>query len=123
MRTINKILRYNFSQKKIQEMIRDWIVNGCWGKWWFDFWKFIEDNIRYFPEFLQEKLSDFKDDLFLFCVEHDYDFHYKIGFYIANFYFARWIFYLTNWTTFWKRLSLSLIVFILLNRHWKKYYK
>lgn len=121
MKTINKILRYNFSQEKIQELIREWIVNGCWGKGWFNFSDFFSDILKYFPSF--QIWKNFIEDLFLLCVEHDYDYYNQIWFHLANFYFARWIFQLLNWTSLPVRIFTFIIILYFLTTKWKKYYK
>ena len=120
MRLINKILRYNFTETQKKEMLKSWIVNWCWGKWWFRFDDFIQDNIKYFPNFI--KSNNFINDVYELCIEHDYDFSNNKWFYKSNYYFARWIFKLTGWTTIMHRLMLSLIIFLLLCKYWKKYY-
>lgn len=121
MRLINKILRYKFTEEEKQSLIRAWIVNGCWWKWGFNFTDFLQDNVKYLPNFIKD--NKFIEDVSEICIEHDFDYHSKIWFYLANYYFARWIYYLTNWTTFWHRVILSIVIFFLLNKYWKKYYK
>lgn len=125
MRTIQKILRYNFSKEKKKELLEQWIINWCWWKWWLNFDKILKSNIEYVPNFLQEKAEDLFGNIKELCFEHDYDFSIWGGlfsFLKANFLFARWIYLLMNWTHLNYRIAVFLIAFYLLNKHGKKYF-
>lgn len=125
MRTIQKILRYNFSEEKKKELLEKKIINGCWGKWWINFDKIIHDNIVYVPFFFHDKAESLFKDIRELCFEHDYDFYLWgsiFTFLKANFIFAKWVFVLTSWTRIKYRITLFFIVFLLLCRFWAKYF-
>ena len=124
MRTIEKILKYNFSEKEIEEMKNVWIINGCGWKWWVDFSEIIEIFFEKFENFKNEKNLELWSDIEKLCFEHDYDFYIWKNFKKSNFDFAFWVFRLIkSWTNFLERFLIFVIIFFLLNKYWKKYYK
>lgn len=125
MRTIDKILRYKFNRSQRRYFIKKWYINGCWGKWGFSFSDSIEYSISQLKGFKKERLARLWSDIEKLCGEHDIDFTLwktKWRFIKANFIFVRWLFKLLWWGNFFWRLTVAIIVFILLNRHWKKYF-
>ncbi|ATU04920.1 hypothetical protein BKN14_00480 [Candidatus Gracilibacteria bacterium HOT-871] len=123
-RTIEKILKYNFSEKQIEEMKKSGIINGCGGKGGVNFSDIIEANLNSFKNFEKAKLSALWNDIELLCHEHDLDYFFKKGFTYSNFVFALGVFRLIkNWTKLWERITLFLVIFFLLQKYGKKYYK
>lgn len=125
LRTIDTILRYKFTPEQIETYLDEEIINWCWGKWGFNFSKTLEDNIELFDSFDKWKAKELFEDIKALCYEHDYDFFVWWGyfkFYLANFYFARWLFKLTHWASFVNRISIFMIAFVLLSRYGKKYF-
>jgi hypothetical protein len=46
----------------------------------------------------------------------------RYQFYFANYIFVRDLWKLLHWVWFFQKISILIIVFVLLNRHWKKYF-
>lgn len=123
-RTIKKIQKYNLTGFQIQKLKEAEIINGCWWKWWVNFSDIIEANLNSFKNFDRNKLSALWGDIELLCHEHDLDYFFKKWFTSSNFTFALWVFKLIkNWTKLWERITLFLVIFFLLQKYWKKYYK
>lgn len=128
MKTINKLLRYKFNRKERRFLAHEGFINWCWGKWWFNFSDSILYTIKQLKWYNQEFLKKLLLDLELLCWEHDIDFTLwgtKWDFRKANFIFAYKIFKLTSWKRwrhFFGRIWLFLVIYILLNRHGKKYF-
>ncbi|PZM85566.1 hypothetical protein DLH72_02130 [Candidatus Gracilibacteria bacterium] len=123
MRTIEKILKYNFSEKQIEEYKKSGIINGCGGKGGVDFSEIIEIFFKKFQNFKNEKLEKLWSDIEQLCYEHDYDFYIQKGFKKSNFDFAKGVFRLIkSWTSFFERFIIFLIIYFLLNKYGKKYY-
>ena len=124
MRTINKIQKYNLTGFQIQKLKEAEIINGCWWKWWVNFSDIIQANLNSFKNFDRNKVSALWKDIELLCHEHDLDYFTKKWFTSSNFVFALWVFKLIkNWTKLWERITLFLVIFFLLQKYWKKYYK
>lgn len=124
MRTIEKIQKYNLTGFQIQKLKEAEIINGCWWKWWVNFSDIIESNLNSFKNFDKNKVSALWKDIELLCHEHDLDYFTKKWFTSSNFVFALWVFKLIkNWTKLWERITLFLVIFFLLQKYWKKYYK
>ena len=122
-RTIEKILKYNFSEKQIEEMKKSWIINGCGWKGWVDFSEIIKIFFEKFENFKNEKNLELWSDIEKLCFEHDYDFYIWKNFKKSNFDFAFWVFRLIkSWTNFLERFLIFVIIFFLLNKYWKIYY-
>ena len=123
-RTIEKIQKYNLSDFQIQKLKEAEIINGCGWKWWVNFSYIIEANLNSFKNFDRNKVSALWKDIELLCHEHDLDYFTKKWFTSSNFVFALWVFKLIkNWTKLWERITLFLVIFFLLQKYWKKYYK
>lgn len=99
-----------------------WIVNGCWWKGGWNFDKIIYDSILLLPNFNKEKADKLFEDIQKICCSHDIAFFLQLWFTTSNYKMAKDIFHLLHWTHFWQRLSIWIIVFILLQKHWKVYY-
>ena len=124
MRTIEKIQKYNLTGFQIQKLKEAEIINGCWWKWWVNFSDIIQANLNSFKNFDRNKVSALWKDIELLCHEHDLDYFFKKWFTSSNFTFALWVFKLIkNWTKLWERITLFLVIFFLLQKYWKKYYK
>lgn len=122
IRTIEKIKRY--SDSEVETGYRQWIINGCWGKWWINFSKIIKNNLEDLKNYKKEKYFELFDDIERLCAEHDLDYHYKKWFRKSNFIFALNLFRLIkSWTSFLERLMIFFVIYFLLNKYWKKYYK
>lgn len=123
MRKIEKILKYNFSKKTIEEYKKSWIINGCGWKGWVDFSKIIEIFFEKFEKYNDGKIIQLWEDIEQLCFEHDYDFYIQKWFKKSNFDFAFWVFKLIkSWTSFLERFVIFIIIYFLLNKYWKKYY-
>lgn len=127
MRTIEKILEYNLTNEEKEALVLWGIINGCWGKWWFNFDKFIDDNICFIPWFDQKKKKKFFADLKEICFEHDCDFRFKKWFLYSNFKFVRKIYLLITrakkkWAKKKHAFVWTLTLFILMNRYGKEFY-
>lgn len=124
IRRIDTILQYHLTDKQIDWFIKLWIINWCWGKWWVNFSDIIQANLNSFKNFNKNKLSALWRDIELLCHEHDLDYFFKKWFTSSNFTFALWVFKLIkNWAKLWERITLFLVIFFLLQKYWKKYYK
>lgn len=123
MRTITKILDYDLSSYEKEALLSCWIANGCGWKGGTNFDKILKDNIKYFPWYDPKKANRLLQDLKEICIEHDVDFRFKKGFYSSNYIFAKKIFkLLKKWVSFRRRFWLTLLVFILLCKYWRKFY-
>lgn len=122
MRTIQKITSYNLSAYEISCLLESEIINWCWWKNSFSFDKILKDNLQLIPGFDTKKSEELYQDIKIICFEHDIDFRFWIWFFKANFNFWKKIFKLLYWAKFSYRLSIALICFILLMKHWKKFY-
>lgn len=128
MRTINNILEYNLTEAEIGYLFISWIINWCWAKWWIDFDKILEDNIRIIPEFDDDKAEQLFKDIKSICYEHDIDFRFQKWFYKSNYRFAKKLYRLlreaeVEWVTRKQACWVSMVALVLLNRYWKEAYK
>lgn len=124
MRTIEKILKYNFCKVTIRVYKENWIINGCGGKWWVDFSEIVEIFFKKFEKYNNEKIVQLWEDIEQLCYEHDYDYFIQKWFKKSNFDFAFWVFKLIkSWTNFSERFLIFIIIYFLLNKYWKKYYE
>jgi hypothetical protein len=121
MRTIQSILSYKLNTEQINLLKQSGIYNWIGGEW-----ENIEDllvmAIELIPWFDIVKTEKLVDDMRQLAVRHDIEYYFKLGFYIANFRFAKWLFHLLHWSSFLKRLWVALIAFKILNKFWKKHY-
>lgn len=122
LRTIEKISRYS------DDTIREWkekgYINWCGWKWWVNFSDIIELLFKNFEKFAWEKIQNLWADIERLCAEHDLDYEYKKWFYLSNYIFAKWVKNLIkSWTSTSERFVIFLIIFFLLNRFWKNFYK
>ena len=104
----------------------EWIINWCWWNKWFNFSRFFRDNISYLDEFDKVKWMKLIEDIELNCCwPHDIDFSnwwWYFNWIIANIKFGYNLYKLLNWTSITNRISISLIVFILLQKYSKNYF-
>lgn len=122
MRTIDTLLKYHFTSEETETFLEAGIINWCWGDGWISFDEIIENNIKFLSYFNPDKLTELRWDLRRICYEHDLDFWLQIWFFKANFRMARKVYWLLYWVTPFKRLSIALILFILLQKKGKVYY-
>lgn len=113
-------------REEYNKLKEEWIINGCWWNKWFNFSKFFKDNVTTLDQFLPIKSASLIDDIELTCCwPHDVSF-YNWGWYfswiLANIKFSINLYKLLGWTTFFQRIWIALIVFILLQKHSKTYY-
>jgi len=128
MKTIDKLLRYKFNRKQRRYLKKEWYINWCWGKWWFNFSDsmfYIIKNLNWYSKYYYYILLA---DLEKLCWEHDIDFTLwwtKMDFRKANLIFAYKVFKLVSWGK-WRhifgRIGLFLVIYVLLNRHGKGYF-
>lgn len=124
MRTIEKILKYNFCKVTIRVYKENWIINGCGWKGWVDFSEIIKIFFEKFEKYNDEKIVQLWEDIEQLCYEHDYDYFIQKWFLKSNFDFAFWVFRLIkSWTNFSERFLIFIIIYFLLNKYWKKYYE
>lgn len=121
MRTINKILGYTITPEQISHLRRAGIFNWIWGEG-----KNIEAvlraNIELIPGYSLDKAESLFNDIYMLSISHDAEYFFKLGFYRANFRFAKWVFQLLHWSSLWKRVAIFLITIILLNKYGKEHY-
>lgn len=122
MKTIDYILRYNLSEEEIEALKSCWIINWCWGEWSFSFDKFIENNIEYIPYFDNDKKQELLCDLKRICYEHDLEYRLHYGFTRANWSMCNKVRKLLYWITPFKRIWIVILLFAMLQRHWKDFY-
>lgn len=120
MRTIEKILGYTITPEQISHLKSAGIFNWIGGEG-DNIEKILRANIELLPWFDQEKADKLFHDIYLLSVRHDVEFFFKLGFYRANFRFAKWVFHLLHWSGY-KRLAISVIALILLNKIGKNFY-
>lgn len=125
MKTIEKILHlHKTNYIELESLELNGYINGCWWKDWFNFDRYIKDILHSFKWFNKDKAESLYKDLRTICLCHDRAFHYKKGFYLSNYWMARDVFMISHKiTNIWNRFWLSLWLFILLCKFWKKYYK
>jgi len=123
MKTIETILSYCFSEEQREALYVCWIINGCGGEWSFSFDDFLEKNIEVLDIFLHEKKTELLCDLRRICEEHDVDFFFQKWFLKSNLIMAIKVFKLLHWIPISKRFAISTILFILLSKKWKVFYK
>ena len=119
-RTIDTLLEYNFTNEEKKALTSCWIINGIGGEW-----QNIEKTILalveqipwYDPYKAQSLVSDIKELSF----EHDTQFRLQLWFYLANYKFAKKLYYLTNWGKS-KRFLVFLWVLYTLNKYGKPFY-
>lgn len=126
MRTINKLIHYDLSNRDRELLKAFWWANGCWWKGWINFSKIIKNNIETFWGFDINKAKRlYKEIEDYICFEHDIDF--SIGwnlyhFYRANFLFAYQLFKLIRFANFWERLFIWILAYFMLNKFGHKYF-
>ena len=120
MRTIKKILEYDLTSSQIDYLKKAWIINWCWWEWWFNIEPLIKDYIENISWYDKEKWKKLFEDIRQICYEHDIDFRFKRWFYYSNYIFAKKIYKLFH--KLWNQFKISFLVFVLLNKYWKKYY-
>lgn len=123
MRTIKKILEYNLNKKEKEHLELCWIVNWCWAKWWQNFDEILKDNIKLIPGFNKSKKYRLYQDIRDICLEHDIDYRFQKWFYKSNYKMAQKLYKLLYWAKYSHRLSIKIICFVLLSKHWKEAYK
>lgn len=120
IKTINSILGYILTEEQEKALYDVWIVNGIWWQW-----QNIETAllaiIELLPWYNDNKAESLINDIRKLAIRHDVEFFFKLGFYRANFRFAKWVFHLLHWSGY-KRLAISVIALILLNKIGKNYY-
>ena len=107
-------------------LLENEIVNGIWGKWWFNFDLFFRDNIEILPFFKDKEWYQLYKDIRRLSAVHDMAFSClssKIEFYFANYIFARDVSRLLTWTKWYYRYSVWISIFFLLNSYWKDFTK
>lgn len=123
MKTIETLSVFPIEVEKV--LIANNIVNWIWWQWWFNFNKFFRDNIVILNEYIPEKWNQLIHDITRISHLHDLLFlawWSKLQFYFANYIFCRDLYKLLNFIWFFKRLSIIITIFILLNKYWKKYF-
>ena len=111
---------------QIKELKKRGFINGCGGKCGFDFSEFIAKTIALLPNYLAKKgLKLFKRIEEEGCYPHDL--RYALGNNIflkikADLILVYTIFKLLNWTTFFKRLGVVLVIFWGLLKHGNQYF-
>lgn len=115
MKTIDSLLKHNLNeQQKLYLEVKGY-MNGCGGKWGFNFSKFI-DRVKKMFNFKSKKLNSFTRDLKRLCSEnHDIDFTLGGGirdYFKANYDFVCWILALLHWTDTKARIIVFVLVFI-----------
>lgn len=123
MKTIDKILEYNFSKKEIESYIEKWIINWCGWNNSFKFDSLCKSTIPYLFGFNEEKTFDLYNDIEQICFEHDYDYWNKKWFIKSNLKMSFKLFRLFHWTSLLDRLWIAISTFLILNKYWKKFYE
>lgn len=125
MRTITKILKYNFNRRERRKLHNLWLTNGCWWKWWVNFSVILKENIELLKNYW--RLNNLARDINMICIEHDVEFIILrkriFWFYKANFNFAKKLFLLLHWSNLFWRFCIFLLTFFLLCRYWKPYFE
>ena len=122
MTTIERMLLDNwYTYKKLKLVcIRAW-CNGCWGKWGFNFTKFM----AHLPYFDSKKWNKLLNDLTLICNMHDiwyYEWGWFVDYIKANYKFAKNVFLLIHWTNLLVRVFILIILFVWTTLFWFKYF-
>lgn len=121
MRTLEKLLTYNFSDEDKIKLEILWIVNWCWAKWRFNFSNFV-DKVENYIWFKSEKFDSFKKDVKEFCsFQHDvrfWEWWNIIDFFIANLEFINWMLNFLHWTSVKRRILVFIILFFWLTFLW-----
>lgn len=124
-RTIKIILKKRrITIYTIEKARKDWKCNWCWGKKGFNFSKYFDENIHKFKFFKFE--NNFSEDLKIICDLHDLDFiKWKtfFDFIKANYILAKNIKMLLNWTWFFRKNLVSIIIFLWVTTFWWDYFK
>lgn len=112
-------------EQRYNELEAKWIINWCWAKWWFSFSKIYKDNIKTLEKFNPKYNAALLETIHLkACWPHDVDFYNwntYFAFTIANIKFAYRLFKILKWANdFGSRIGISIIVFIWLQKWWKK---
>jgi hypothetical protein len=122
MRTIDKILKlHNSNLVELDVLERDWHINWC-GWEWINIDDFLREGIHKLKEYDKDLSDKLYEDIRIICLLHDRNYFLKKWFYYSNFLMARDIFLLLNWTSFFDRLFISIWLFFILNKFWKKFY-
>ena len=121
--TINKCSIFTPEVEKI--LLENKITNWIWWQW-FNLETLFKTIITEASKYIDvNKLDSLFNDVKRLSMPHDILFTLwwsKVQFYFANYIFVRDLDKLLNWVWFLKRMSILIIVFMLLNRHWKKYF-
>jgi hypothetical protein len=121
MRTIHSILEYNLTEREKIALFEAWIINGIGGEWQ-NIEAVLRANIELLPWYDNNKADSLFKDIQELAVEHDIQFKFKMWFRYSNYKFAKKLFHILHWSSFWKRLAVAIIAYILLTRYWKKFY-
>lgn len=121
-KTINKcsIFPPEIEAILVKNNIVNW-VGGEWANLDIIFTKIIDIAKDYIDI---EKVDKLYKDVYRLHFLHDLVFSScssKIEFYFANYIFVRDLWKLIHWLPWYKRFAIKSIIFILLNRYWKKY--
>lgn len=130
MRTIDKVTRREWTDLEKEQLIKLWISNWVGWAWWVKFTKLIREILDvvwvYMPWVDISKLMSYLDDLDRLANEwHDpdyYEWNTLLERLLADYRFAKWVFFLTHWTNLWIRILLFLVILIWLWKNWGKYY-
>lgn len=120
VRTIDQILPFSLSVDQMLLLEQAGICNGCgWeGK---NIDKQLRAMIEILPWFDESKVDALFNDIRKICFAHDADFFFKRGFYLSNFVMCLRIYKLLKWWWF-KRVIISISLFLSLNKYWKTFY-
>lgn len=130
MRTIDSIIRRKWTDSEKEFLTSSWISNWAWWAGWIKFTdvarNIIQSIIIYFPNLNIEKVDKYLIDLDRLANEcHDPDYFEWNNFFLkflADFRFAKWVYILTWWTSFWIRILIFLIILVWLWKCGWKYY-
>jgi len=114
---ITETMRVIFKENKI--------INWVWGND-FNISKIIRVNIPFLPNFEAKKLESFLNTFELkLSNPHDVRFYLWWGWYKfirANFILSKDLYKIIHWTNFIERISISIVVFLILMKFWRKYF-
>ena len=130
MRTIDKLIWRDWTDNEKKMLIDLKISNWVGWAWWVKFTKNIREMLDlwlvFIPNVNLSKSYQYLDDLDRLANEwHDpdyYEWNTLLQRLLADYRFAKWVFFLTHWTALWIRILLFLIILIGLWRKWGKYY-
>ena len=126
MRTIDTLRRYNLSKYDENLLTKLWWYNWCGWKWSINFSKLVRNNIEIIDNFDSGLGMQLWEDIEVLCFEHDLDFGRGgtlFDFYRANIIFGYKLYKLLHKLNRGGRISVSIIVIVVLNKHWKEKFK